>query len=147
MHEDSVNDKCLWSLLVLLINYLVLAPASPWLSPFTVHFPAGGSDPLWHMIDPAVHLKPGVCSHSHGPHTCCTKCEFLERRGALLLLPSPLEQWLQFGGQKQGCVVRFLGLNLPLLWEFQQRLSPLSFPFLIPILQRGNECCSEVYIL
>ncbi|VCW48619.1 unnamed protein product, partial [Gulo gulo] len=34
---------------------------------------AGGSDPLWHMIDLAVHLKPGVCSHSRGPYTRCTK--------------------------------------------------------------------------
>lgn len=52
------------------------APALPGLAPLGL----GGSDPQWHMVDPGEY---GVCSHSPGLNaTRCTKCKFLESKGA-----------------------------------------------------------------
>ena len=58
----------------------VSAPALPGLALLGLSVPTGGSDPQWHMVDPG---ECGVCSHSPGLNaTRCTKCRFLESKGA-----------------------------------------------------------------
>lgn len=92
MHEkDLVYGQLPWPRGPLLCDCCLGVSTCPLSAPLGFCVQICGCDLLWHMIDSGAGLKPGVCSHSPGPHPHCTKPEFLESKRALWLLCSPLQ--------------------------------------------------------